>query len=123
MHSSTRGDRAVGHATRTRRLAPILAAIAAGWCVVAAIWIWNSALSRQSVTAAASLLVVPTAIPAAAIWAARRPRQVLLAILVALFGLFCFVTGFSIGGFYLPALALLVWTVVVAIQNREGDDG
>ena len=68
-------------------------------------------------------LIIPVVLAAIATWSAlRRHKRVLIGATILL-ALFAFLTGFSIGLFYLPAAALLVVASVVALAAPDSSPG
>ncbi len=122
-------------------VAPILASISAVWCVAIGLWIWftpvgNSAIVRgssrpeQDVVHYRSFseishfgalpLIVPTAVAILATCAAWRGIRAGLGVSALLFVGFTFIAGFSIGGAYLPAAALLTLATLLACCSSSG---
>jgi hypothetical protein len=68
-------------------------------------------------------LIIPVVLAAIATWSALRRRTWVLLGATILLALFAFLTGFSIGLFYLPAAAALVVASVVALTASDGSPG
>ena len=62
------------------------------------------------------VLIVPIILAGLAVSLTRRQRPFALLGLTCVFGLYCFVTGFSTGSGYLPAAGALVLATVVALS-------
>src|SRR5687767_13852491 len=97
--------------TTTRMVSRWLAILSLIWCVGVGWWIWITPFGGN-VFGDVSLfgplpLVVPASLAGAATWAAWRNRRVWLLVAALLMAVFSFISGFSIGGFYLPAAAAL----------------
>jgi hypothetical protein len=90
----------------------VLAAMAGVWCVLAHVWISSTPLWHQGHVQGAVL--VPTALAIFAIWAAWRRSRIGVGTSALLFAGFTLVTGFSIGGAYVPAAGLLILASVLA---------
>ncbi len=107
---------------REDRLAIGLSALAILACFAAGVLIYRTPLMsggrRPSVAEVAEMIGVPLIASVVACWAAWRTRPFVLSIAAALVGLFSFVTGFSIGRAFWPALALLVWAALASFANR-----
>jgi len=107
---------------RQNRLAIGLSVSAVLACAGAAVWIGQSPIMRggrhPSLGEAAGMAAVPAIAAAIATWAAWRNKPLLLVLGTALLGLFVFVTGFSIGGAFLPAFGLLVWGTFASVADR-----
>src|SRR5579872_1380210 len=124
--------------------APILAATSAIWCAVIGWRMWftpvrylvvggvaGPALDHKffsDVSGFGALpLIVPVLIAIVATYAALRGLLQVLALLMVLFAVFAFITGFSIGGAFLPAAALLLATVLAFVvsskHERKSVDG
>lgn len=64
-------------------------------------------------------LMIPAAVAGLAALGVWRRKSLLLMLLpTAVFLLFCFVAGFSIGGAYVPAGALLLTAVLISLSSR-----
>jgi hypothetical protein len=61
-------------------------------------------------------LIIPVVLMAIGTWSALRRHKLVLIGTTILSALFAFLTGFSIGLFYLPAVALLVVECVIALS-------
>jgi hypothetical protein len=61
-------------------------------------------------------LIIPVALVAIGAWSALWHHKIVLIGATVLIALFAFLTGFSIGLFYLPAVALLVAVCFVALS-------
>jgi hypothetical protein len=61
-------------------------------------------------------LIIPVVLAAIGMWSALRRHKLVLIGATVLFALFAFLTGFSIGLFYLPAVALLVLACIIALS-------
>jgi hypothetical protein len=105
-----------------------LTAMSALWCVVVGCWLWFTPVryletgggrgrfvERAVYRSFAEIsgfgvlpLIVPAVVAIAAAYAAWRGQRVLLGGLAALLAGFTVITGFSIGGAYLPAAGLLI---------------
>ena len=72
---------------------------------------------RPSVGQILGMISVPTLAAAGATWASYRRRHIAFVVMAGLLGLFTYVTGFSIGGAFLPAFGLLVWAGIAIIGN------
>jgi hypothetical protein len=116
-------------------LPTLLAAIGLVWCVVAGWMIWvtpvrylryssfepepryvNVAFSEVSALGIAPL-VVPTLLAGLATWCTWRQRTVSLCALTILFVVYSFISGFSIGGAYVPAAGVLVIATLVTLMH------
>ena len=101
------------------RLAVGLSVAAIAWCLVVGAWMTTLPMMRggrrPSVGEALGIVTAPVLIAAAGSWAAWRGRYVLLGLVAGVQGLFCFVTGFSIGSAFVPAFGLLVWATFVSV--------
>ncbi len=103
---------------------PVLSALGLAWCAVAAISIWFTpmrysgisngvpAVWEPSFSEVSSLGAVPLLIPVLfaglAAWAAWNGWRVTLGVAALLLAVFTFISGFSIGGAYIPAAWLLI---------------
>ena len=110
---------------------PMLSALGLAWCAVAGVSIWFTpkrysgmsngvpAVWEPSFSEVSGLGAVPLLIPvlfaALAAWAAWRGRPVTLGVAALLLAVFTFITGFSIGGAYIPA----AWLLIVAAGWRR----
>ena len=63
-------------------------------------------------------LVIPVLVAGWALWAASRRRTVALAIATFVFLVFCVITGFSIGGAYMPAGLGLMGATLVRVLDE-----
>jgi len=61
-------------------------------------------------------LIIPVVLVAIGTWSALRRHKLVLIGATILIALFAFLTGFSIGLFYLPAVALLVVACIIALS-------
>jgi hypothetical protein len=68
----------------------------------------------------AGIVAVPTIGATLATWAAWRDRAVVVSIAAVVVGLFSFVTGFSFGRLFLPAVGLLVWGALASFGSGRG---
>lgn len=100
-------------------LAPGLAVAAVVSCLAAGVWMSATPMMNPTVAEIGGMISVPSAIAAAATWAAWTRRRLVLTVLTAALGAFAFVTGFSIGGAFLPAFGLLVWATVATFENNQ----
>lgn len=121
-----------------RWVAPILAAVAAAWCVGMRLWLWFTPMryvgfavgsTRQEilyrpfseVSRFGPLpLILPASVAMAAAWAARRGNRIGLGASTILFAVFTFVAGFSIGANYLPAAGALILATILAALLGSG---
>jgi hypothetical protein len=110
-------------------VAALLSTTSVAWCVFMGGWFWFvpiryevirdgvPAVRYQSFSEVSLLgpapLIVPVLIAAVAAWAAWRSHRVALGLAAFLLVVFTFISGFSIGGGYLPASALLLAAAVV----------
>ena len=110
--------------TSRDRLAPLLASMSLAWCLLIGAWFWVTPIEyegsingvptvhHQSFSDISLLgpapLIVPVLIAAIAVWATWRSRKAVLALAAFLLVAFTFVSGFSIGGGYIPASAMLL---------------
>ena len=99
----------------SRRIAIGLVCAAVLWCVSAGIVVWATLTRERTIGSLARLLAITTLCPAGALWAVAQGRRLATITFTALFGCFTVATGFSIGSAYTPALALLVWAMVVVL--------
>jgi uncharacterized membrane protein len=105
------------------RLAFSLSAAAVVWCFAAAIWMRATPMMsggrRPSMGEALGMIGVPALAAAGATWASWHYRHIIMGVMTGVLGLFTFVTGFSIGGAFLPACGLLVWAHLVKDLRNE----
>jgi len=115
---------------------PVLSAIGLAWCAVAgaSIWftpmrysgisngvpgVWEPSFSEVSSLGAVPLLI-PILFTGLAVWAAWRGQRVTLGVPALLLAVFTLITGFSIGGAYIPAAGLLLtaagWAAVAGTR-------
>ena len=69
--------------------------------------VWEPSFSEVSGLGAVPL-VIPILFAGLAAWAARRGQRVALGVAALLLTVFTFISGFSIGGAYIPAAWLLI---------------
>jgi hypothetical protein len=62
-------------------------------------------------------LIIPVVLAGIGTWSALRRRKLVLIGATILIALFAFLTGFSIGLFYVPAVALLVVACITALSS------
>jgi hypothetical protein len=114
--------------TWRHRLAPLLSTMSLAWCVLIGCWFWFTPIRYEGITNdvptvhyrsfsevsrfGPAPLIVPVLIAAIAAWAAWRSHRVVLGFGAVLLVAFTFISGFSIGGGYLPASALLLAAVL-----------
>lgn len=108
----------------SRTIGPMMAAIAAAWCVGVGVWLWvrpwSPGLSFADVSAlGATPLVIPAAIATFGAWSAYSRRRWGLAISLGLMLLFVALGGFSIGPAYVPALGALAWALAAEVDSRR----
>ena len=105
----------------SNRLAAALSGVAVLGCLAGGALIARAPLMsggrHPALGEVAGMIAVPTIAALVAAWAARRNRPVVLAISTAVVGLFSVVTGFSIGGAFLPAVAALIWATFATIAG------
>jgi hypothetical protein len=125
-------------------VAPVLAATAVVWCAVSGYRFWftpvrylvvggvpGRPLQRAfeyrpfaEVSGYGALpLIVPVFIAIIATYAAFRGLRLVLALSMILFVVFTFITGFSIGGAYLPCAGLLALSTVFAFAVSPKPEG
>ena len=123
---------------RARKLIVALSGAGLLWCIAAGVLLWFLPLgssasesssgatmvadgqSFASISALGPLpLIVPIVLAAVGTWTALRRHKLVLAGATILMTLFAFLTGFSIGLFYLPAVALLVMACIVALSTTS----
>jgi hypothetical protein len=114
--------------TWCNRLAPLLSTMSLAWCVLIGVWFWLTPIEYEASTNdvptmrhrsfsevsrfGPAPLIVPVLITAAAAWASWRSHRVVLGFAAFLLAVFTFISGFSIGGGYLPASGLLLAAVL-----------
>lgn len=122
-------------------VAPILASVSMAWCVVVGFMIWFTPVRYSAIVGATEQpdrqvveyrafseishagllpLVVPVVLATLATWAAWRGSRVGLSGLALLFGVFTFISGFSIGGAYLPAAGVLIVAALLSAFLGSG---
>lgn len=105
--------------TTGQRWSLALAASSLVWCMVAGWWIWVTPVGGNPFADVSLFgpapLIVPALLAALATWAAWRRRRGWLVVATLLACVFTFASGFSIGGFYLPAAAALVFATLVGV--------
>ena len=125
-------------------VAPILAAGSAVWCVVVGFMIWFTPVRYSGITGGpgqpgrqvvshlafseispfgALPLILPVVIAILATWAAWRGVRTGLGGLALLFAVVTFVSGFSIGGAYVPAAGVLSVAAVLSAVLGSGRSG
>ena len=127
------------------RLSVLAAAASFVWCLLVGVLIWNSPVVSTGIefrqdaegtetferveerafsdhsTLGVVPLVIPVLLAAWALWAARRRRTPALAVATSCLPVYCVLTGFSIGGAYMPAgLGLLVATLMEVLSRING---
>jgi hypothetical protein len=116
--------------TWCNRLAPLLSTMSLAWCVLIGVWFWFTPIEYEAITNdvptmrhrsfsevsrfGPAPLIVPVLITAAAAWAAWRGHQLVLGVAAFVLAGFTFISGFSIGGGYLPASGLLLAAVLAS---------
>ena len=115
---------------------PVLSAIGLAWCAVAGVSIWFTPVRysgtsngvpsvwERSFSEVSSLGSVPLLIPVLfaglGVWAAWHGQRVTLGVAALLLAVFTFISGFSIGGAYIPAAGLLLvaagWAAVAGTR-------
>jgi hypothetical protein len=119
-----------------RRLAPLVSTVALAWCVFVGFSIWFTPVKDSGISGGvpsvhdrsfadvsrfgSAPLVVPVLIAAFAGWSALRGHRMLLGFAAFLLAVFTFISGFSIGGAYLPADGLLLLAVGLAALLGSG---
>ena len=107
--------------TKSNRPSVWLSASAVAWCFVAGAWMSQVPMMRggryPTFPEIIAMIAVPAAACAAATWAARHRRTIVLGLSTGLVSLFTLVTGFSIGPAFLPAVGLLVWAIFVTLSD------
>ena len=109
-----------------RSLSTAAAAIGLAWCVVAGWRIWTTPVrfldEYRSFSDISYFGIVPLVVPVLlagwATWAAYRQRLLPTALATLSFLFFCFLTGFSIGGAYVPIGIGLVIATLLGILGR-----
>ena len=124
------------------RLSVVAAAASFVWCLLVGVLIWNSPVVSTGIefrqdaegtetferveerafwdhsTLGVVPLVIPVLLAAWALWAAWRRTTPGLAVATLCLLVYCIVTGFSIGGAYMPAgLGLLVATLMEVLSR------
>jgi hypothetical protein len=106
---------------RHNRLAIGLSLSAVVGCIAAGAWLGQVpgmfGGRYPTLSQVAAMIAVPTIGAVVATWAAWQNRTLVHVIATALVGLFSFVTGFSIGGAFVPAVAFLVWGTFASFAN------
>jgi uncharacterized membrane protein len=109
------------------RLAFSLSAVAVVWCFAVAGWMRATPMMsggrHPSMGEALGMIGVPALTAAVATWASWHYRHIVMGVMAGVLGLFTVVTGFSIGGAFLPACGLLVWATVASIGNDPRPGG
>ena len=124
-----------------------LALAGAVWCLGVGVWIWIAPIRGEGVGSSAytdssgvvqttayrfsttasfadhSLLgpvplLIPFMIAGVGVWGAWRGRWLPLAIATAIMLVFVFLTGFSIGSGYVPAVAALMWALIAQLDAK-----
>jgi hypothetical protein len=80
--------------------------------------VWVRSFSEVSGLGVAPL-IVPVLISAGAAWAVWQRNRGGVIGGTALMGIFTFITGFSIGGAYIPALGLFVWGILAMFSEEN----
>lgn len=122
-------------------IAPILAAVSTAWCVALGFMIWFTPVRYSGITGEPGQpdrhvvsyrafseishfgplpLVFPVVVATLATWAAWRGVRNGLGGLALLFAAFTFISGFSIGGAYLPAAGALIVAAVLSAVLGSG---
>ena len=122
-------------------VAPILASISALWCVVVGFLIWSTPVRYAGIVVVpgrpdehvvdyrafsdvshfgAVPLIIPAVLALLATWAASRGSRIGLGVAALSFSGFTFVSGFSIGGAYLPAAGSLILATLFAMLLGSG---
>ena len=105
----------------------IIVALSAGsflWCLVVGLLFWFLPSGGESFASISAYgpapLIVPVVLAAAGAWAANRRHKLVLVVVTAVITLYAFITGFSIGLAYLPAVAALVAASIAALAATGG---
>jgi len=115
---------------RQNRLAVVLTGLAVLACLMAGVVLSQAPIMQggrpPALGEVAGMIAVPTMGAAVAAWAAWRRRPLVLSIGAAVVAVFSFVTGFSFGRVFLPAVGLLVCGAVAsfaggAVRDRSAD--
>ena len=101
------------------RLAPILSTLAAVYCAFLAGALLPGLPRSIAPVVAVIVPILLTAWVAAASWGMVRGNRTACVVSLPLIAVFIFITGFSIGGAYLPVLALLIWSAVAGASSGE----
>lgn len=105
-------------------VAPVLSTLGLSWCAAVGMSIWFTPTFSDVSLLGVVPLIVPVLLAALAARAAWSGRRVTLGVAAVLLAVFTFISGFSIGGFYLPAAGLLVvaagWAAIAGTGPKAG---
>jgi hypothetical protein len=109
---------------RTWKLIVALSVASFLWCVLVGLLFWFLPSGGESFASISAFgpapLILPVVLAAIGAWAAYRRHRLLLVVVTAVITLYAFITGFSIGLAYLPAVAALVAASIVALSASGG---
>ncbi len=122
--------------TWRRQVAPVSSTLCLTWCLFAGLYIWFNPVRYSGIHSGvpttvdvpfsevsgtgALPLVVPVLIAGVGSWGAWRGRRIVLAGSALLLAVFTVISGFSIGGAYLPASGLQLLAVGLAALLGSG---
>jgi hypothetical protein len=117
-------------------LAPLLSSVSLAWCLLAGSWLWFAPMRYSGIRDGVQAvqyrsfaevsrfgpvpLIVPISIAAFAAWSAWRGHRIALGFAALLLAAFTVISGFSIGGAYLPAAGLLLVAAGLAAALGSG---
>jgi hypothetical protein len=105
---------------RTRKIIIALSVASFLWCAAVGMLFWFPSLGGQSFASISAYgpapLIIPVLLAAVGAWSAHRGHRIVLVVATAVTTLYAFITGFSIGPAYLPAVVALVAASIVALS-------